>query len=52
MMILYAYMYRKGFPGGANGKEPTCNAGESPGQRSLVGLRPQDHKELGITEAT
>ena len=26
--------------------------GEYPGQRSLVGLRPQDHKELGTTKVT
>ena len=70
-----------GFPGGASGKEPTCQCrrhrrcgfdpwvgkipwsgawqpilvflpGESHGQRSLVGYRPQSRKELDMTEVT
>ena len=31
---------------------PVFLPGESPGQRSLVGYNPQDHKELDRTEVT
>ena len=51
-----------GFPGGSDGKESACNAGdpssippvflsgECYGQRSLVGYNPWGHKELDMTK--